>query len=177
MRWALPLSVACLVAFVALSFSQHSCFLYQLPSYVYSFDAIYGIGSILFFIVGIAGAAILACRSELKQTPAALMRPKAPKAGSRIFLERITPLWSRMSFLNKVTARNIFRYKKRFLMTIFGIMGCMALLVCGFAIRDPVHALSVMQYNDINRYDVLTVVNQNDFDSCFEALDTDSRVS
>lgn len=151
--------------------------MYQIPEYLYSFDALYGIGSILFFIVGIAGAAILACRSELKQTPAALMRPKAPKAGSRIFLERITPLWKRMSFLNKVTARNIFRYKKRFLMTIFGIMGCMALLVCGFAIRDSVHALSDMQYNDINRYDVLAVVNADDFDTSLQTLEDDARVS
>lgn len=151
--------------------------MYQIPHYRYSFDALYGIGSVLFFIVGIAGAAILACQSELKQTPAALMRPKAPKAGSRIFLERITPLWKRMSFLNKVTARNIFRYKKRFLMTIFGIMGCMALLVCGFAIRDSVHALSDMQYNDINRYGVLAVVNQDDFDSSFDTLEADSRIS
>ncbi len=151
--------------------------MYQIPEYLYSFDALYGIGSILFFIVGIAGAAILACRSELKQTPAALMRPKAPKAGSRIFLERITPLWKRMSFLNKVTARNIFRYKKRFLMTIFGIMGCMALLVCGFAIRDSVHALSDMQYNDINRYDVLAVVNADDFDTSLQTLKDDARVS
>lgn len=151
--------------------------MYQIPEYLYSFDALYGIGSILFFIVGIAGAAILACRSELKQTPAALMRPKTPKAGSRIFLERITPLWKRMSFLNKVTARNIFRYKKRFLMTIFGIMGCMALLVCGFAIRDSVHALSDMQYNDINRYDVLAVVNADDFDASLQTLEDDARVS
>lgn len=151
--------------------------MYQIPEYLYSFDALYGIGSVLFFIIGIAGAAILACRSELKQTPAALMRPKAPKAGSRIFLERITPLWNRMSFLNKVTARNIFRYKKRFLMTIFGIMGCMALLICGFAIRDSVHALSVMQYNDINRYDVLAVVNQDDFDVSFQTLEEDTRIS
>lgn len=151
--------------------------MYQIPEYLYSFDTLYGIGSILFFIVGIAGAAIFACRSELKQTPAALMRPKAPKTGSRIFLERITPLWKRMSFLNKVTARNIFRYKKRFLMTIFGIMGCMALLVCGFAIRDSVHALSDMQYNDINRYDVLAVVNANDFDTSLQTLEDDARVS
>ena len=151
--------------------------MYQIPEYLYSFDALYGIGSVLFFIIGIAGAAILACRSELKQTPAALMRPKAPKAGSRIFLERITPLWNRMSFLNKVTARNIFRYKKRFLMTIFGIMGCMALLICGFAVRDSVHALSVMQYNDINRYDVLAVVNQEDFDASLQTLEEDTRIS
>lgn len=151
--------------------------MYQIPEYLYSFDALYGIGSVLFFIIGIAGAAILACRSELKQTPAALMRPKAPKAGSRIFLERITPLWNRMSFLNKVTARNIFRYKKRFLMTIFGIMGCMALLICGFAIRDSVHALSVMQYSDINRYDVLAVVNQKDFDASLQTLEEDTLIS
>jgi len=165
------------IAFPTFLFSVVFEAMYQIPEYLYSFDALYGIGSVLFFIIGIAGAAILACRSELKQTPAALMRPKAPKAGSRIFLERITPLWNRMSFLNKVTARNIFRYKKRFLMTIFGIMGCMALLICGFAIRDSVHALSVMQYNDINRYDVLAVVNQEDFDASLQTLEEDTRIS
>lgn len=151
--------------------------MYLIPEYLFAFDALYGIGSVLFFILGVGGAAILACRSELKQTPAALMRPKAPKAGSRIFLERITPLWSRMSFLNKVTARNIFRYKKRFLMTIVGIMGCMALLVCGFAIRDSVLALSPMQYNDINRYDVLAVVNADDYDDSLSQLEQDNRIS
>lgn len=151
--------------------------MYQLPTYLYGFDALYGIGSALFFVVGIVGAAILACRSELKQTPAALMRPKAPKSGSRIFLERITPVWSRLSFLNKVTARNIFRYKKRFLMTVFGIMGCMALLICGFAIRDSVHALSPMQYNDINRYDVLAVVDQNAYNTSLEELENNEAVS
>lgn len=165
------------IAFPTFLFSVVFEAMYQIPEYLYSFDTFYGIGSILFFIVGIAGAAVIACRSELKQTPAALMRPKAPNAGSRILLERITPLWKRMSFLNKVTARNIFRYKKRFLMTIFGIMGCMALLVCGFAIRDSVHALSDMQYNDINRYDVLAVVNQDDFDSSLTTLEEDSRIS
>lgn len=165
------------IAFPTFLFSVVFEAMYQIPEYLYSFDTFYGIGSILFFIIGIAGAAVIACRSELKQTPAALMRPKAPKAGSRILLERITPLWKRMSFLNKVTARNIFRYKKRFLMTIFGIMGCMALLVCGFAIRDSVHALSDMQYNDINRYDVLAIVNQDDFDSSLATLEEDSRIS
>ena len=151
--------------------------MYQLPTYLYGFDVLYGIGSALFFVIGIVGAAILACRSELKQTPAALMRPKAPKAGSRIFLERITPIWSRLSFLNKVTARNIFRYKKRFLMTVFGIMGCMALLICGFAIRDSVHALSPMQYNDINRYDVLAVVDQSAYNTSLEELKNNEAVS
>lgn len=151
--------------------------MYQLPTYLYSFDWAYGIGSVLFFIAGIAGAAVLACRAELKETPAALLRPKAPRAGSRILLERISFIWKRMSFLNKVTARNIFRYKKRFLMTVFGIMGCMALLICGFAIRDSVHALSPMQYEDINRYDVLAVVNQSDYDESLETLEADARIA
>ena len=74
------------------------------------------------------------------------MLPKAPKAGSRILLERVCPLWRRLSFLNKVTAGNIFRYKRRFFMTVFGIAGCTALLVCGFGIRDTVLSLSSRQY-------------------------------
>ena len=108
--------------------------MYLLPTYLLSFDTFYGVGSMLFFIAGIVGAAVFACRAELAQTPATLMRPKAPRSGSRILLERIPFIWKRLAFLDKVTARNLLRYKKRFFMTVFGIMGCMALLICGFAI-------------------------------------------
>ena len=80
--------------------------------------------------------------------PAVLMRPKAPRAGSRVLLERITPVWKRLSFLNKVTARNLFRYKKRLFMTVAGIMGCMALLLFGFAVRDSVTDLLPRQYEN-----------------------------
>ena len=151
--------------------------MYLLPNYLLSFDALYGIGGIAFFVVGIAGAAVLACRSELRQTPAMLMRPKAPPAGSRIFLERIGFIWKKMSFLNKVTARNILRYKKRFFMTIFGIMGCMALLICGFAIRDSVHALSPLQYGGVYRYDVQAVVSADSFDDAQSYLQGSAEVS
>lgn len=151
--------------------------MYLLPNYLLSFDALYGIGAIVFFTAGIAGAAVLACRSELRQTPAALMRPKAPPAGSRIFLERIGFVWKKMSFLNKVTARNLLRYKKRFFMTIFGIMGCMALLICGFAIRDSVHALSPLQYGGVYRYDVQAVVSDDDFDDAQSFLQESDEVS
>ena len=89
------------------------------------------------FAVGIVGATFIACRQVLKETPASLMRPKAPRAGARILLERITPIWKRLGFLNKVTARNLFRYKKRFFMTVFGIAGCTALLICGLAFAIP----------------------------------------
>ncbi len=164
------------VLFPAFLFSVFQV-MYLLPNYLLSFDALYGIGGIAFFTIGIAGAAVLACRSELRQTPAMLMRPKAPPAGSRIFLERIPFIWKRMSFLNKVTARNLLRYKKRFFMTIFGIMGCMALLICGFAIRDSVHALSPMQYGDVYRYDVQAVVSSDDFDDAQSYLREHAEVS
>jgi putative ABC transport system permease protein len=151
--------------------------MYLLPNYLIGFDPLYGIGSLVFFVLGIVGAAVLACRQELRLTPAALMRPKAPPSGSRIFLERIGFIWNRLSFLNKVTARNLLRYKKRFFMTIFGIMGCMALLICGFAIKDSVHALSPMQYGEVYRYSVQAVVNSNDFDEAQAYLQSRSEVS
>lgn len=150
--------------------------MYLQPFYELGFDALYGVGSVVFFVAGIAGAAAFACRAELKQTPAALMRPKAPRSGSRIFLERIGFVWQRMSFLNKVTARNLLRYKKRFFMTIFGIMGCMALLICGFAIKDSVHALSPLQYGEIYRYDVQAVVNSSDFNAQTSELSANENV-
>ncbi len=104
-------------------------------------------------VVTTVSASLFATLSELKETPAILMQPKAPKPGKRILLERITPIWKRLSFSYKVTFRNIFRYKKRFLMTVFGISGCTALLVTGFGIRDSVNAIMGSQFDDIFLYD------------------------
>ncbi len=151
--------------------------MYLLPTYLLSFDTPYGIGSLLFFFAGIVGAAVFACRAELKQTPATLMRPKAPRSGSRILLERIPFIWKRLAFLDKVTARNLLRYKKRFFMTVFGIMGCMALLICGFAIKDSVHALSPMQYGTIYRYDALAITTTDNFSACETLLEESNEVS
>ena len=108
--------------------------MYLLPGYRYAMHWGYAAAGPALFLGGILYATWLACRGELRQTPAALMRPKSPAAGSRVLLERVTPLWKRMTFLGKVTARNLFRYKGRMLMTIFGISGCVALLLFGFAI-------------------------------------------
>ena len=124
--------------------------------------------------VGIVGAAIVSCEAELSHMPAILMRPKAPKNGSRVFLERITPLWSRLSFLNKVTARNLFRYKKRLFMTLFGIAGCTALLVCGYMIKDTVTALMPSQYEETYMYDVMAVAEKND--KLLEYLEEDTSI-
>ena len=105
------------------------------------------------------------------------MRPKAPRSGSRILLERIPFIWKRLAFLDKVTARNLLRYKKRFFMTVFGIMGCMALLICGFAIKDSVHALSPMQYGTIYRYDALAITTTDNFSACETLLEESNEVS
>ena len=136
--------------------------MYVLPTYVLKFQLFKGTLAATLFIIGIAGAAFVACESELQHVPAHLMRPKAPKEGSRVFLEYIKPLWKRMSFLNKVTARNLFRYKKRMIMTVFGIMGCTALLLFGLSIKDSVDALMPLQYENVYSYDLLAATSADD---------------
>ena len=136
--------------------------MYSLPSYSLSFDVLYGLMGPVIFFAGIGIATRLACRLVLRQKPAALMRPKAPKAGSKVFLERFKPFWKRISFLNKVTIRNLFRYKKRLLMTVIGIMGCTSILMCGFAIKDSVTELSTLQYDDVYQYDLMATATDND---------------
>lgn len=150
--------------------------MYNLPTYMMQFDFLYGFGGILFFEVGILVATAFACRKALKKTPAHLMRPKAPKAGSRVLLERITFIWKRLSFLNKVTARNLFRYKKRLLMTVFGIAGCTALLLCAFTIKNTVTELMPKQYQEVYEYDLMTVTSEDDFDELIEIFENDKEV-
>lgn len=99
-------------------------------------------------------AAVFACYKELIETPALLMRPKAPKVGKKIILEKIPFIWNRFNFTLKVTARNLFRYKKRFFMTVIGISGCTALLVAGFGIRNSVSDVVGLQYGEIQKYDM-----------------------
>ena len=144
--------------------------MYEFPVYEIHFDWLYGTTGIILFVVVITITAFFACQSGLRHMPAVLMRPKTPKSGSRVFLERITFVWKRMSFLNKVTARNLFRYKKRLLMTIFGIMGCTALVLCGFTIQDSVNDLMLFQYDEVYRYDMMTVSADDDHEKVMEYL-------
>ena len=102
-----------------------------------------------------------ACRIELIEVPSMLMRPKAPKEGKRILLERIPFIWNRLNFIGKVTIRNIFRYKKRFLMTVIGIAGSTALLVAGFGIKDSIKTVVSRQYGDLTQYDISVNLNAN----------------
>ena len=133
------------------------------------------------FVAGIGLATALTVRHELAEQPAQLMRPRAPKAGKRILLERVRPVWNRLSFLNKVTARNLFRYKGRLAMTVFGVAGCCALMIAGFAINDTVQALSANQYGADGRagiyaYDVLAATQPDDLESAAGSLTADARV-
>ncbi len=100
------------------------------------------------------GMTYLACKNELRCMPAELIRPKAPAAGKRIFLERISFIWRKMKFLHKVTARNVFRFKKRMFMMILGIAGCTALVLTGLGVRDSITNLAEFQYDDIDIHDV-----------------------
>lgn len=140
-------------------FSTFSKFI--LPPMVINYDII----SLLFILIVstalMTGVTLLFCRGELKQNPAALMRPIPPKHGQRILLERVRFIWCNLSFSWKVTMRNIFRYKQKVFMTIVGVAGCTALLVAGFGLRDSIDGVAEKQYGEIFKYNA-TIVLKNE---------------
>ena len=112
-------------------------------------------GAVLAAVACTTGAALWACLSTLMAAPADLMRPRAPKAGKRVFLEHIRPLWRRLTFTWKVTMRNLFRYQRRFWMTVIGIGGCTALIVAGFGLHESIFSILNEQFDHVFRYDAL----------------------
>ena len=122
-------------------------------------------------VVCTSAATLLACYKELASQPAVLMRPPAPKQGKRVFLERITFIWSRLSFIWKSTIRNLIRYKKRFFMTVFGIGGCMALMIVGFGLRDSIFDVGRIQYQELNLYDGMIILNTDADEKDKESLE------
>lgn len=116
------------------------------------------------------GATWLTCRYELSSTAAELIRPKSPKSGKRIVLERIPFLWNRLSFLAKVSVRNVFRYKQRFFMMVVGIGGCTALLVTGFGVKDTIADVADMQYGEVQLYDMSVTLKDSAEDTPDEEL-------
>ena len=108
--------------------------------------------SLIVSLICSTGTTYFACRGQLKYTPAEILRPRAPKAGKRIILEKIPFIWNNLKFLHKVSARNILRYKKRMVMMIMGIGGCTALVMAGFGINDSVAGIAEHQYSDIEKY-------------------------
>ena len=134
--------------------------MYNAPALISGFHWAYALTGTAASVLCTLGATWLVCRSELKETPAALLLPKAPKAGKRILLERLGFVWNRLKFTQKVTCRNLFRYKRRLFMTVVGIAGATGLLLTGFGIKDSIADIVEKQYSDIYRYD--TVISLKD---------------
>lgn len=128
--------------------------MYQISDIVLSFDWYNGSIGLILMSLCMIGATIYAAWKELVNTPATLMRPKAPKMGRRVLLERLTFIWKRLSFSQKVTIRNIFRYKKRVLMTIIGILGCTSLILAGFGLKDSISQIMPNQFEKVFSYDM-----------------------
>ena len=126
--------------------------MYVMPDISIHFNWHYAILGLGLASICIIGATLYTALSTLNQTPSELMRPKAPKPGKRVLLEKIPFIWKHLSFTRKVTVRNIFRYKKRFLMTIIGIAGCTALILAGFGIKDAISAILPNQYEKVYQY-------------------------
>ena len=135
--------------------------MYTVPPAQAFFSWPYAILSIAIALLSTVGPAALVSLNILRETPASAMRPLAPRPGKRIILERIKPMWSRLSFLHKVTARNLLRYKKRAFMTIFGIAGCTALMFTGFGLNDSLATLGPKQYGRIQLYDASVMFKTN----------------
>jgi putative ABC transport system permease protein len=135
--------------------------LYNLPGVIKSFYPAYAIISIIVALVCTAMTAMIASRVELRSNASVLMRPKAPKSGQRIMLERFSFLWKRLSFVQKVTARNLFRYKQRMFMTVIGVAGCTALILTGFGLKDSIGSIADRQFGGIMKYSALVALHDN----------------
>ena len=135
--------------------------LYSTPKAEPTADFGYWSIGILLAVFCTVGAAIFSCSNELKEMPSALLRPKAPASGRRTFLEKISIIWNNLTFIHKVTVRNIIRYKKRFWMTVTGIAGCSALLLTAFGLRDSVAGIMSVQYGDLFKYDLVTTFSDD----------------
>lgn len=135
--------------------------MYNLPETRTPFRFALGAVIVLLILLSVMITILYACKNELKEKPALLLQPKAPEAGKRILLEKITPIWNRLKFTRKITLRNLFRYKKRFLMTIIGVAGCFALLITGFGIRDSIEDIVELQFGELTTYDVSVVLDKD----------------
>ena len=133
--------------------------IFSLPTFTLRFYPGMAAASMAISAAVIGLATWSACRSSLKEKSAALLLPRAPVAGKRIFLEYITPLWKRMSFSQKTTARNLFRYKKRFFMTVLGVAGCTALLLIGFGLQDSLLPIVTKQSTELSHNDLTVTLS------------------
>lgn len=135
--------------------------IYTLPHFHLNYQLGIGLAGTLIAFLCIGGTTILVAYKELKEMPSVLMRPKAPKNGKKIFLEKITFIWKHLNFSKKITTRNIFRYKKRAIMTIVGIAGCTGLMVTGFGIKDSIIDIPETQFGEIFKYNLSIAISDS----------------
>ena len=151
----------------------------HLPDVEIPYNLYYGVLACVAALLCTVAATIFSCMKELKEQAAELMRPPAPKQGKRVFLEYIPFLWKRLNFTWKSTVRNLMRYKKRFFMTIFGIGGCMGLMLVGFGLKDSISSIVPLQYEDIQLYDGNVIlqsdVTMQEKQEVYEALEKNSQ--
>lgn len=160
------------------------CTLYLPKIFWFAYNAIYDFAPIKYlfspsmaaitlivYLIGILGSTFFSCRKELISAPAKLIRPRATKNGKRILLERVTILWKRLTFLQKITIRNMFRYKKRLVMMLVGISCCTALLLTGFGVGDSMTNIADIQYSEIQKYNLSAVFESDSKESICERLD------
>ncbi len=152
------------------------------------FEKPFEMASITLFTIGMILAiltttlsAYLSVNKTLKENTASLLRPKAPRAGSRMFLERIKPVWNKLKFMDKITARNIFRYKGRMSMTIIGVAGCMAILILGFGMKFSIQNVGDLQFEEIQKYDIMFSIEEDietkDFDEIIKTFEENENVN
>lgn len=155
--------------------------LYRLPDIEITVPWNMSLVSVFVALLCTVMVAFYSCYKELRTPTAALMRPKMPKSGRKIFMERWKKLWTKMTFSQKITARNLFRYKLRLVMTVLGISGCMALIVAGFGMRDGVNPIVDKQYGEINRYKIMFTLSgeltREEADALGQRLSNDERLS
>lgn len=144
--------------------------MYNIPGAATPFRPAYMLAAACVSVLLTCAAAAYSCRRELRAQPAEIMRPKAPAAGRRVLLERAPAIWNKLSFLMKVTVRNLLRYKKRFFMTVIGVAGCTALIITGFGLKNSVSAIIDKQFGEIFRYSAIVALN-TDFDNAYKAVE------
>lgn len=135
--------------------------IFFIPKFIYLLKSDYNALGLWICILCICGTSVIVCIKNLREVPANLMRPKAPKSGKKILLERINFIWKKLKFSDKITIRNIFRYKSRVITTILGIAGCTALILAGFGLKDSIKDVINFQFNNIIKYDKMLMTNES----------------
>lgn len=135
--------------------------IFFIPKFIYLLKSDYNALGLWICILCICGTSIIVCIKNLREVPANLMRPKPPKSGKKILLERINFIWKKLKFSDKITIRNIFRYKSRVITTILGIAGCTALILAGFGLKDSIKDVTDFQFNNIIKYDKMLMTNDS----------------